>query len=336
MPVRKRGDRYQVRVTVAPGQRFERTLPAGATRADAKALEASVARRAIDHAAGREPERLIDDALDRWVCESASHLKSYQKDLRYRIDVVRGYTRGKTLDALPDVAEKIIAAGRAENLTPAAINRYLAILRRAGNLALRWGWTDKAIGARIELLPGELQRHEYLTVDQVRALAKAAGGEAGDAILFAALTGLRRGELLRMTPTMIQDDVIVLDAQTKSGRPRAIPMPEEAARIARRRVPWTLREIDLRYAFEDARKAAGVPGVRFHDLRHTYASWLVQSGAGLTHVRDLLGHSSLAVTSRYSHLAAEHLRGVVAALPRVRRGSGPRATGKKKATREVA
>lgn len=317
MPIRKRGERYQVRVTLARGQRVERTLPAGATRADAKAVEAALTRRAIDHAAGREPERLIDDALDRWVRESAAHLKSYQKDLRYRIDVVRGYTREKTLDAIPDVAQAIISAGRTENLSAAAINRYLAILRRIGNLALRWGWTEKALGARIELLAGERQRHEYLTVDQVRALAKAAGGEAGDAILMAALTGLRRGELLRLTPEMIQGDVIVLDAQTKSGRPRAIPMPQEAARIARKRLPWTLREIDLRYAFEDARTAVGVPGVRFHDLRHTYASWLVQSGAGLTHVRDLLGHSSLAVTSRYSHLAAEHLRGVVAALPRV-------------------
>lgn len=267
---------------------------------------------------------MIDDALDRWVSESAAHLKSYAKDLRYRIDVVRGYTRGKQLDAIPDVAQAVIAAGRAENLSAAAINRYLSILRRVGNLALRWGWTEKALGKRIELLPGELQRHEYLTVEQVRALAREAGGEAGDAILFAALTGLRRGELLRLTPEMIQGDVILLDARTKSGRPRVIPMPQEAARIARKRLPWALREIDLRYAFEAARGAVGLPGVRFHDLRHTYASWLVQSGAGMTHVRDLLGHSSLAVTSRYSHLAAEHLRGVVAALPRVTRGHGKR------------
>lgn len=324
MPIRKRGDRYQVRVTLARGQRVERTLPAGATRADAKALETALAQRAIDIASGRQPERLIDEALDQWVAHSASHLKSYAKDLRYRIDVVRGYTAGKRLDDLPDVAAKIISAGRAENLSAAAINRYLAILRRIGNLAVKWQWTDRALGSRIEMLSGERQRHEYLTVDQVRALAAKAGGEAGDAILFAALTGLRRGELLRLTPAMIQGDTIVLDANTKSGRPRGVPMPPEAARIARARLPWTLREIDLRYAFEDARKAAGVPQARFHDLRHTYASWLIQGGAGLTAVRDLLGHSSLAVTSRYSHLAAGHLRDVVAALPRVQRGSGRR------------
>ena len=73
-------------------------------------------------------------------------------------------------------------------------------------------------------------------------------------------------------------------------------------------LPLGITYATLRTYFERARDSAGLPHVRFHDLRHTYASWLVQSGIGLTAVRDLLGHANLAVTSRYAHLATGHLR----------------------------
>src|SRR5690606_5502636 len=87
VPIRKRGARYQVRVALGNGRRLERTLPLGATRADARAVEATLIRRQIEIASGRQPSRLISEALDRWEIE-AKGLKSYQKDLRYRIDVV--------------------------------------------------------------------------------------------------------------------------------------------------------------------------------------------------------------------------------------------------------
>jgi site-specific recombinase XerD len=104
-------------------------------------------------------------------------------------------------------------------------------------------------------------------------------------------------------------------------------MPPEAARIAAKRLPFQIGAALLRKRFDAARAAAGLPAVHFHDLRHTYASWLVQAGQPLTSVRDLLGHSSSAVTDRYSHLAQTHLRAAVSKLPRIRRaksGSGNR------------
>lgn len=77
--------------------------------------------------------------------------------------------------------------------------------------------------------------------------------------------------------------------------------------IAARALPIALTARQIRDGFAIARAAVGMSHIRFHDLRHTYASWLVQGGAGLAAVRDLLGHSSLAVTSRYSHLARPDL-----------------------------
>lgn len=319
MAVRKRGDRYQVRVTIARGERIERTLPAGSTRADARALEAALVRRAIENASGRKPTRLIDEAIARWDADARA-LKSYQNDLRYRIDVVRGYTTGKTLDDLPDVAERIKTAGRKAELSPAAINRYLAILRRVGNLCEKWGWTDKPLGRRIELLTGEQSRHVYLTPEEVGRLADAARlPVVRDFIVFAALTGLRRSEILGLRPEQIRGGAVVLDAHTKSGKPRIVPLPPEAVEIAAQHVPWQLGAPLLNKVFREAREAAGMAHVRLHDLRHTYASWLAQDGASMAAIRDLLGHSSLSVTSRYAHLARPDLDAVTQGL-RVRRG----------------
>jgi integrase len=225
--------------------------------------------------------------------------------------VVRDFAAGRYLEELPEVAEqfktKLMNPRPGEKpLLPASINRYLAIMRRVGNLAVKWGWTDLPLGKRIEMLPGEASRHVYLTTAQVKVLAAAASPALSDLIMLAALTGLRRSELLRLTPQSVVDKTILLDANTKSGRPRAIPLPPQAVRVAKR-LPITLTPREIRRDFLAARIAAGLPHVRFHDLRHTYASWLVQGGAGLTAVRDLLGHSSLAVTSRYSHLGRPDL-----------------------------
>jgi len=301
-------------------------MPAGATRADARALENALQRRAIDVSAGRAPARLIGEALDRWQ-QDAERLKSWDKDVRYRAAIVRKYCTGKTLDQLADVAATIKSDGLANGLTPAAINRYLAILRRVGNLCERWGWTDKALGRRVQLLAGERQRDVLMTPAQVEALAAACPPEAGDFVRLLSMTGLRRSELLSLTPADVVGEAIVLSSATKSGKARTIPLPPAAARIVQARLPWTLTVRTLRKAFEAAREAAGMPDARLHDLRHAYASWLVQAGANIGAVRDLLGHSSLTVTSRYSHLAPEHLRAAVDAAfapSRVSGGSGHR------------
>jgi integrase len=69
--------------------------------------------------------------------------------------------------------------------------------------------------------------------------------------------------------------------------------------------------------WQEAVKAAKIENLRFHDLRHTFASWAVQRGATLLEVKDLLGHHSLAMVMRYAHLAPEHLRSAVSRLDSV-------------------
>lgn len=321
MPIRRKGNRWEVRVS-AGGRRVEQRLPPTATRADARALEAALLRRAVEAQTGRI-NYTIGEALDAYEQEARS-LKSYQLDLRYRIDVLRRWSASSLRDS-GEVAREIASSGRGAGLSVAGINRYLAVLRKASSVAVNLGWIPHR--PAIALIPGEKARHIYLTPEEVERIASHAG-EAAEVIRFLALTGLRRGEALSLTPDMIRDGCILL-ADTKSGRPRLVPMPREAARIAQERLPWSISSPNLRRLFERARKAAGMPHVRMHDLRHTYASWLVQAGQPLAVVRDLLGHSSLAVTSRYAHLAPEHLRAAVGSLPEL----GGEMAGKKKTTR---
>lgn len=334
MSIRKIGQRWQVRLHMGGGlDRFEETLPRGATRDDARALEAKVRRTKIDAAVGRQQKYLIDDAIEQWIKTGADKLKSYQRDLRYRLDILLEYAAGRSLDDLPKVSEEFKVRAQQEGLKAASINRYVAVLRRLGNLAERWGWTDLPLGRRISLLPENTDRHVYLTVQELQTLTKKADPVVADMIRFAALTGLRLAEMLALRPEQIRGGLIILDTNTKSGRPRGIPLPSEAATIAAKRLPWAVQRSLLRKRFVAAREAAGLPHVRWHDLRHTYASWLVQAGQPLTAVRDLLGHSSLSVTHRYAHLAPAHLAAAVATLPRlgVRVGKKKKAVLKKKA-----
>ena len=321
MSVRQIGRRWQVRLRLGAGNRFEKTLPRGATRADALQLEAKVRRAQIDAEIGRRPRYLIDDAIDRWIERGAKNLKSWKADLRYRSDVLRGYTAGKALEQLPEVAERVKEDGLREGLSAGGVNRYLAILRRVGNEAERWGWTEKPIGRRVVLLPENGARYVFFTRQQIQRLARAAEPLTGDMVRFNVLSGLRLSELLGLRPEKVVRGRVLLDERTKSGKPRVVPIPPEAVRIARRRLGtkgWGLSKYQARDRLLRARKAAGLEKLRgWHDLRHTYGSWLAQRGVPLPVIRDLMGHSSLAVTSRYAHMAPRHLEQAARSLPKL-------------------
>lgn len=303
------------------------------TREDAQLLEAKVRRDLFLSRLGERPARTVEDAIERWLELEVPKLVSHKATESHARALI-GFVEKRPLE---EIAEAWADYRKGNpTLTNSTLNRRGAILRRVGNLAFTWGWTDVPLGKKIQLLPENAARHVYLTPAQVRKLvaackptpapdyldapARAAWkahaartARAGrDAIAFAAWAGLRLSEIMRLAPAHVRSSLITLGV-TKSGRPRVVPLHAEL-RAAVKRLPipvgwrWILRQ------FERARAAAGLGHVRFHDLRHTNASWLIQSGADPVTVRDLLGHSSLAVTSRYSHLAVKHLRKAVRAI----------------------
>lgn len=301
MAVRKHGNRWQVRFQ-AGGKRIEETLPRGASKADAVAYEAKLRRQEIDSVVGRPERKTIGELLDAYE-EQARSLKSYARDLRYRIAVLRNRFGHLDSTSATDVAERI---GATKGLSAAAANRYLAIVRRCCNIG--------GVSVEIRQRSGEQHRSVYLSRAEVDKLAQAAG-KWGDLIRFAALTGLRRSEILRLTQEDIRDGCITLGSDTKSGRGRVVPLSPEGRRIASRAIPFGISATNLNRVFRAARVQADLPSIRFHDLRRTYGTWLAQSGENLTDVRDLLGHSNISQTNTYLGTASvERLKKAVKGL----------------------
>ena len=143
------------------------------------------------------------------------------------------------------------------------------------------------------------------------------------AVLVSLNTGLRRGELTQLDWTDInfKDKVLtVRAAAAKSGKARHIPLNKEAVQVLKQWQQQTGDEGRV-FAFESAKKSwqgvlddAEIKNLRWHDLRHDFASQLVMAGVDLNTVRQLLGHADLKMTLRYAHLAPSHLAAAVERL----------------------
>lgn len=297
MSIYRRGGRWYAYIVVG-GQRIRR---AAGTREEARALETELRRRA------KTPQRGLEEALARHLVSTAQHLKAYKTVVSVARHV-RPFLAGKTLEEAPKAAQEMVEEWTGK-LTPATINRRLALLRRLCNLAFEWGWTDTQAGRRIKLLPGEVTRDYYLTPVQIETIA-AAMPHCGNFVRALFATGLRKMELFRLRPEQIRDGCIILAADTKTRKPRIVPVPAYA--LPYLTLPWPFTEHMLRVEWEAARESAGLSHIRLHDVRHSYASQLVMAGIPLRTVGELLGHTTPAMTQRYAHLSPAALSEAVA------------------------
>ena len=230
--------------------------------------------------------------------------------------------------ALAEITASRISEYKGHRLTAvsgATVNRALALLRHLLRLAHEeWEVLDAV--PRIRLEKESEGRLRWLTPEDATRLLEVCRDSRNtdllDLVEFALFTGMRRGEVLGLTWERVDRarGVVLLDI-TKNGRRREVPLNGRADAVLARRgskssalVFGTRRWDHFRTAWENAVERAKLVDFHFHDLRHTFASWAVQRGATLQEVKDLLGHSSLAMVMRYAHLSPEHLRTAVARL----------------------
>lgn len=269
---------------------------------------------------GRVQRKTFAEGLLRWIEE-------YDADSqRLSINWVANWMEANAPNVLLgqetlDAARRMQKEMRQKRLTQSTINNRTQVVKRVLSLAYReWDWIEQPLDAKLRKPAPKNERHVYLTADQIRDLIIAVPeGRVVErrVILLACLTGLRKGELLALDPSNIQGGRIILrPGQTKSGKARVVPLPNDADDLIGE-LPFSTTEHKLRMAFEDARKAVGRNDLRFHDLRHTYASLLAEAGEVLTTVQALLGHSSLIVTSRYAHMFDSRLDQVAGRLPQL-------------------
>lgn len=320
MSTYKRGGVWWVKINI-PGQTTPlRQSSRSTVKRDAVELERRIRQELDDNQRrgilGLRPRRTFEDAMIRYL-ESGNAKKSMASHIRCVANHMRNapLEEDRIIDAAATMKQDMLAQG----LSPQTVNRRLAVVQRILNLAYKeWRWLDRPLGEFIGPMKtgeSEYERHVYLTAERVEHyFAKVNNPEARRAMFALVFTGLRVGELLALTPDNWTGTAVRLTAKTKGKRPRSIPVPE-FARPLFQSLPFATTYSTLRYWIE---KARGDDDIRLHDLRHTFASWLVDNPEiPLAMVRDLLGHCNLSVTSRYSHIRNERLSILETAMPKL-------------------
>jgi integrase len=208
---------------------------------------------------------------------------------------------------------------------PATQTHYLAVIKHVLSVARRdWEWLTDDPGQRARTPKEPRGRVRYLSAEEKSRLIAACRSDSQlYALVVAALaTGARQGELLRLRWRHVDlaSGTAALE-DTKNGDRRTatlLPPVIEALRALVRRLDRDEVFVGPRggvsfpqEAWTAALRTAGIEDFRFHDLRHTFASYLAMSGATLAELAEALGHKTLAMVKRYAHLTEQHTSEVV-------------------------
>lgn len=231
-----------------------------------------------------------------------------------------GVPCGLYLDQIDrDLIDRIGEAKRREASRSTA-NRYLALLRSILRTARdEWEWIERV--PRVRLYPEPRKRVRWITREEASRLLCELPPHLADMAAFTLATGLRQSNVsyLRWDQVDMARGVAWIHAdQSKSRKAIAVPLNADAMAILRgwrRRHPvyvFTYKGEPVARtttkAWKNALARAGIEDFRWHDLRHTWASWHVQSGTRLQELQELGGWSSFEMVLRYAHLAADHLK----------------------------
>ena len=327
--VQYRAGRRSRRISLGPST----ILTTEQARSRALAILAD-ARGGKDPAADREAYRnalLLKDLVERFDQQHIS--------LRLKPRTAAAYRRSLAKFIVPKLGKMLVTEITRADVTkfhhdlrhiPYEANRCLEIISKMFNLAELWGLRPDGSNPRrlIQKYP-EVKRERYLSMDEIKHLGdvlrevEQEGREMPSAILAIRLliyTGCRLNEIMTL-----QWDYVDFEARTLNlpdsksgakkvflGRP-ACELLEKAPRLPGN--PWVItgmlpgaRLTDLQPFWQRVRARAGLPEVRIHDLRHTFASTAIAAGHSLPIIGKLLGHTQVQTTARYAHLAAQRAR----------------------------
>lgn len=282
------------------------------------------------HTFGEMIDRYLKDVMPRKSKDGQRHqthqLKRWKNELgSYTLSEV---TPPKIVEARDKLTREKVRGGGVRS--PASVNRHLAALSHVYTVAVReWGWLEDSPMRRVSRLQEPRGRVRFLNDDERAALLEACK-KSEEALLYpvvlvALSTGARQGEILNLRWGAIDLDRKVIRLEnTKNNERRALPLAGpalgEMKRLSKiRRIDTDLvfphsngeRPFNLRGAWEKTVKEAKLEDFRFHDLRHTAASYLAMNGATLAEIAGILGHKTLQMVHRYSHLTEQHTSSVV-------------------------
>jgi len=225
-----------------------------------------------------------------------------------------------------DITTKHILLIQDNKLKPSTANKFIKYLSHTYNLAISWEipYIELNPTHHIKLFKEDNLVERYLSKQEIKKLLHIASLNDNPLILpilqFLLLTGARKSEVLnaKWEDIDLHNNIFTIPL-TKAGKVRRIPispkLKEIITHIPRYNTPYLFPStvdpmkplVNLSFHWNKIRIAANLVDVRIHDLRHTYASALVNAGVSLYEVQKLLGHSNVAVTQRYAHLSNDSL-----------------------------
>lgn len=286
-----------------------------------------------------EKRRTVADLIDKYIAETLPH-KKRNKD-HAKVAALLGWWREQIGNfSLQSATPSLIAEYRdklqngktrnGERRSNGTVNRYIAALSHAFRTAvMEWGWLEDSPMRRVSRRQESKGRVRFLSDDERTSLLKACK-ESQNQILYplvvlALSTGARHGELinLRRKNVELKRQAITLH-DTKNGETRVLPLAGHALEVMRallsvHRIDTDLifpstkpdKPANIKTAWMNALVKAKIEDFRFHDLRHSAASYLAMNGATLAEISEILGHKTLQMVKRYAHLTDSHVSGVV-------------------------
>jgi integrase len=315
MSLSKRGKTWWISFTTPSGERIRRSAETE-DKVQAQELHDKLKADSWRIAKlGERPRRTWDQAAYKWLMESQLK-KSHREDVS-KISWLQPYFRGKYLDELTrDVIAKV-GELKFKDTSPATANRLLALIRAIlRKAALDWEWIDKP--PVVKLYRESKRRVRYLTPLQANTLLQELPEHLADMVRFSLATGLRRANVTKLEWSQV--DIArrvawIHGDQAKGGKPIHVTLNATAIDVLTKqtgkhpKVVFTYKgkpviQVNTK-AWYKALERAGIENFRWHDLRHTWASWLTQNGVPLNVIQEMGAWGSSEMVKRYAHLAPE-------------------------------
>lgn len=275
---------------------------------------------------GVRPRYSWQEAAGRWI-EETRHKATHHQDIA-KLKWLHSILGNLMLDEISlDVIARL-KSERRKQVGESTTNRYLALVRAILKRAVdEWDWLDKA--PKVKLYKEPEGRVRFITPEQVMRLLRELPMHQRDIVLLALLTGQRQANIFKLEWPQVD---LVSDSpcfwinvsQSKTRTAINVPLNQEALAVLNRQLGKhplrvftyagkPLSNVNTR-AWRKALKRADITDFRWHDLRHTWATWQRQAGTPTHELKQLGGWKTTAMVERYAHLAPDHLANAAARL----------------------
>lgn len=338
MTVRKRGHRFSFDFMIR-GVRYRESIPEAQTKHEALKVEADARRAVYEGRYGRQMRSMTFELFvkDVFLPYAKTNRKRHEQDEK----VVNGFIeffRGKALQDIPPFlieqwkkqAMKTMTLQKTY-LKPSTINQKLAVLHRVFSLAVENGYLNQNPVGKVRRLKEGRGRERVMSYEEETSIRFVLSQPRYYNVLnffqLAVMTGMRANEILGLRFAEIDFDgaeITLPPTRTKEGRKKAVPLNKAALELLRelraeREGMLAVFGAGAHYThignlWREAIGEAGISDLHIHDLRHTFATRLIERGFSETDVKEILGHSRLRMTEKYAHSSAVSRREAVESL----------------------